>query len=98
MKTAMLLATALGVLVAGRARAVEDGKQPPAELRNLEREVSLKLAHVRDEGSTDPGLRAQLQEAQRLDMNAEHEIASGAYESATENLMKANVILGRLGM
>jgi hypothetical protein len=80
------------------ALAADTGKHPPAELRNLEREVSLKLAHVRDEGPTDPVQRRQLHDAQQLDMKAEQAMAAGDYDTARDSLVKANVILVRLGM
>jgi hypothetical protein len=78
--------------------AGDAGKSPPPELRKLERDVSLKLAHVRDEESYDPAARAQLHEAHQLDMTAEKNLAAGDYDNARDNLVKANVILGRLGM
>jgi hypothetical protein len=96
---AMLSIGAILVAVAaGSLPAADTGTQPPAELRSLERQVSLKLAHLRDEGSTDPGQRTRLDEAQQLDLKAEQEIAAGAYDRAEENLTKANAILGRLGI
>ena len=78
--------------------AGDTGKPPPPELRKLEREVSLKLAHVRDEESYDSSARTQLHEAHQLDMTAEKNLAAGDYDSARDNLVKANAILGRLGM
>jgi hypothetical protein len=94
----LLLDAILGASSTGSLRAADAGKQPPAELRSLERQVSLKLAHLRDEGSTDAGQRSQLNEAQQLDLKAEQEIAAGAYDRAEESLTKANAILARLGI
>jgi len=88
----------LGASIGGSLRAADAGRQPPAELRNLERQVSLKLAHLRDEGSTDAAQRTQLNQAQQLDLKAEQEIAAGSYDRAEESLTKANAILARLGM
>ncbi len=79
-------------------RAADSGKQPSPELRSLEREVSLKIAHLSNEGDTDPARRAQLRQAQLLDSKAEQALAAGAYDTAEENLVKANAILGQLGM
>ena len=92
------LGALLGASIGGSLLAADTGKQPPAELRNLERQVSLKLAHLRDEGSTDAAQRTQLNQAQQLDLKAEQEIAAGAYDRAEESLTKANAILARLGM
>ena len=46
----------LVAMLAGAVPAVagSDTPKPPADLVNLEREVSLKIAHVRGEGPTDP--------------------------------------------
>lgn len=94
------LGAVLGAATSGSLLAADAGKQPqpPAELRSLERQVSLKLAHLRDEGSTDARQRTQLNEAQQLDLRAEQEIAAGAYDRAEESLTKANAILAHLGM
>ena len=92
------LGAILGAVATGSPLAADSGKQPPAELRSLERQVSLKLAHLRDEGSIDPDKRSQLNEAQQLDLKAEQEIAAGAYNRAEESLTKANAILGHLGI
>ena len=92
------LGALLGAAIGGSLLAADTGKQPPDELRNLERQVSLKLAHLRDEGSTDAAQRTQLNQAQQLDLKAEQEIAAGAYDRAQESLTKANAILARLGM
>ena len=91
----LLAFTAMGALA---TFAGDAGKPPPPELRKLEREVSLKLAHVRDEESYDSSVRTQLHEAHQLDMTAEKNLAAGDYDSARDNLVKANAILGRLGM
>ncbi len=92
----MILAGLLAI--AGASLAADLKKQPSPELRSLEREVSLKIAHLRDEGPSDPAVRAQLHQAQELDAAAEKAIAAGAYDQAEDSLVKANAILGRLGM
>jgi len=68
----------------------------PAGLVALEREVSLKIAHVRDEGPTDPAKRAMLSAAERLDQKGEQEIATADYEAASRDLLAANKILDGL--
>src|SRR5262249_35463085 len=88
----------LGVFATGLLPAFDTAHRPPAGLRSLDRLASLKVAHLRDEGSTDPDRRAQLNEAQQLDLTAEREIAAGAYDRAEDSLKKADAILIRLGM
>ncbi|SRR5579883_3384971 len=94
-----MLAIAAGIAaIAATSFAADLKRQPSPELRSLERQVSLKLAHLSDEGPTDPAVRAQLHQALELDASAEKAMAAGAYDQAEENLVKANAILGRLGM
>jgi hypothetical protein len=78
--------------------AADSASQPSPELKELERKVSLKIAHASGEGPIDPAKRAQLHEAQQLDVKAEQAIAAGDYDSAQEDLVKANAILGQLSM
>jgi hypothetical protein len=66
---------------------------PSPELVNLERQVSLELAHVRDSGPTDPAQRKQLFEASQLEQKGEAAIKSGDYKSAEDSLLKAQAIL-----
>jgi hypothetical protein len=66
---------------------------PSLELVNLERQVSLELAHVRDSGPTDPAQRKQLFEASQLEQKGEAAIKSGDYKSAEDSLLKAQAIL-----
>jgi hypothetical protein len=69
---------------------------PPADLVEMERQVSLELAHVRDSGPTDPTQRKQLFDASQFDQKGEAAIKSGDYTSAQENLSKARDILRHL--
>ena len=94
----LLALGAVLLISAGSALGGDLRTQPSPELKALEREVSLKLAHLNDEGPTDPALRAQLRDAQQLDMEAEKAMAAGAYDTAEDKLVKANAILGRTGM
>jgi hypothetical protein len=71
------------------------GETPPG-LIALEREVSLKIAHVRDEGPVDPAKRGMLSEAERLDQEGEQEIAAAKYQDASRDLLAANKILDDL--
>lgn len=69
---------------------------PPPELVNLERQVSLELAHVRDSGPTDPDKRKQLFDASNLEQKGEAAIKSGDYKSAEDSLLRARAILRQL--
>ena len=84
---------ALAVLLGNRPAI---SASPPADLINLEREVSLQLAHVRDSGPTDPAKRKQLFDASQLEQKGEAAIESGDYKSAEDSLLKAQVILRQL--
>ncbi|MGC1676814.1 MAG: hypothetical protein WA740_04705 [Candidatus Binataceae bacterium] len=81
---------------ASPAVAGPDTPKPPADLANLEREVSLKIAHVRGEGPTDPGQRQKLHDAEHLDAKAEQEISTGDFRSAEDDLVKANALATEL--
>ncbi len=100
-KPAVFADLAIVCLVAMLAGAVpaaagSDTAKPPADLVNLEREVSLKIAHVRGEGPTDPGKRQKLHDAERLDAKAEQEIGAGDFRSAEDDLVKANALASEL--
>ena len=69
---------------------------PSPELVNLERQVSLELAHVRDSGPTDPDKRKQLFDASNLEQKGEAAIKSGDYKSAEDSLLQARAILRHL--
>jgi hypothetical protein len=69
---------------------------PPPELVELERKVSLQLAHVRDSGPTDPVKRQQLFDANQLEQKGEAQIKSGDYKSAEDSLIRARTILLQL--
>ena len=69
---------------------------PSPELVNLERQVSLELAHVRDSGPIDPEKRKQLFDASNLEQKGEAAIKSGDYKSAEDSLLQARTILRHL--
>lgn len=100
-KRSALINLARGSLIAALACpapvfAGPNSPKPPADLANLEREVSLKIAHVHDLGPTDPGDRQKLDEAQRLDAKAEKAIDAGDFRSAEDDLVKANALATEL--
>jgi len=84
--------TALAILEVSPAIAAS----PPADLVEMERQVSLELAHARDTGPTDPAQRKELFDASQFDQKGEAAIKSGDYKSAQENLLKARDILRHL--
>jgi hypothetical protein len=69
---------------------------PPPDLVKLERQVSLELAHVRDNGPIDDAKRKQLFNARQLEQKGEDAIKSGDYKSAEDSLLQARVILRQL--
>jgi hypothetical protein len=68
----------------------------PPDVANLEREVSLELAHVRDVGPTDPEQRRKLGEAADLDREAERAIAAQDWRTAEDKFLQAQAILHQL--
>ena len=84
----------LAIPVVGRAA----GPNPPPELIQLEREVSLKMAHARGEGFTDASRRQTLADAEKVDAEAEKAIQEGEFERAENDLLQAKVLLHNLGI
>jgi hypothetical protein len=91
-----LLSLMLALMLAASGPPVAFAGDTPAGLVSLEREVSLKIAHVRDEGPVDPAKRAMLSEAERLDQKGEQEMAAAKYQDASRDLLAANKILDGL--
>jgi len=71
---------------------------PPPELIQLEREVSLKMAHARDEGYTDEPRRKTLANAEKIDAQAEQAIKQGEFERAENDFLQVKVLLHNLGI
>ena len=80
------------------ARATGPGQPPPSDLIQLEREVSLKMAHARDEGYPDTSRRKTLAAAEKVDAEAEKALKDGEYERAENDLLQAKVLLHNLGL
>jgi len=74
------------------------GATPSPELLQLEREVSLKMAHARDEGFTEPSKLKTLSDAQAVDTEAEKALKDGEYERAEDGFLKTKVLLRNLGI
>jgi hypothetical protein len=83
-----LLALALPALP-----ALAQTKAPPAELTALERQVSLKIAHVRIKGPTNLADLKQLGQAQRAQFEGEQAIKAGDYKKAEQAFLRANVLI-----
>ena len=88
----LAIVAAANLICARRAIAAS----PPPELVELERKVSLQLAHVRDSGPTDPVKRQQLFDANQLEQKGEAQIKSGDYKSAEDSLIRARTLLLQL--
>jgi hypothetical protein len=91
-RTPLIVAALLFLLRPGTAAA-----QTPPDLVNLDREVSLRLAHVRDQGPVENVKRQQLSQAADLQQKSEKAIAAGDYKSARSDLLAAKTILDNLG-
>ena len=74
------------------------GPNPPPELIQLEREVSLKMAHARGEGYIDASRRQTLADAEKVDADAEKAIHDGEFERAENDLLQAKLLLHKLGI
>lgn len=81
-------------LAAGLVRAQNAG--PPPELITLERQVSLKIAHVRIKGPTNAADLKQLGLAQRAQFDGEKAIASGDFKQAEQDFLRANVLISAI--
>lgn len=74
------------------------GSNPPPELLQLEREVSLKMAHARDEGFTEPSKLKTLADAQAVDAEGEKALKDGEYERAENDFLQTKTLLHNLGI
>jgi len=91
-----IIAAMLSLAMAAIAFAASTN--PPPDLVHLEREVSLKMAHARDEGFTDAAKRKTLAEAQTVDAEGEKALEAGEFERAEEDFLKTKVLLHNLGI
>jgi hypothetical protein len=69
---------------------------PSPDLRNLERQVSLKIAHVRIKGPTNAAGLKQLGLAQSAQFEGEKAIAAGDYKKAEQDFIRANVLISTI--
>jgi len=59
----------------------------------MERQVSLKIAHVRINGPANAADLKQLGQAQRAQFDGEKALAAGDYKKAEQDFLRANVII-----
>jgi hypothetical protein len=76
--------------------ALAQTSAPPAELTTLERQVSLKIAHVRINGPTNAAELKQLGLAQRAQLDGEKAIVSGDFKQAEQDFLRANVLISSI--
>ncbi len=69
---------------------------PSPDLRRLERQVSLKIAHVRIKGPTNAAGLKQLGLAQSAQFEGEKAIAAGDYKKAEQDFIRANVLISTI--
>ena len=92
-----IAASLLGIAIAIAARpAFSQTPAPPAQLTALERQVSLKIAHVRIKGPTNAADLKQLGLAQKAQFEGEKAISSGDYKKAEQELLRANVLISAI--
>ncbi len=95
-----IMASAVGAMISLLTLSeplLAQSKEPPAELTTLERQVSLKIAHVRIKGPTNATDLKQLGQAQRAQFDGEKAIAAGDYKKAEQDFLRANVLVSAIG-
>jgi hypothetical protein len=70
--------------------------RPPPELLQLEREVSLQMAHAHD--AIQPHQMKQLSDAHQVDLEGEQALKAGKYDEAERDFLKTKVMLHDLGI
>ncbi len=85
------------VLMAFSVPARAGDPAPPDDLVRLERQVGLRVAHVRDEGPVGSEERKLYLEAQQDDANGEQALKARDYGHAMSYFKHANALLDQLG-
>jgi hypothetical protein len=96
MTTRIRLLAAIAALATFAPNCPARAESPPPDLVEMERQVSLELAHFRDAGPTDPLQREQLFNASQLEQKSETAIKHGDYKSAQDDLFEARELLRHL--
>jgi hypothetical protein len=94
----MMRVTIIVLSLAMGTRALAGGPTPLPDLVRLEREVSLKMAHARDEGFTEDAKRKTLAEAETVDTEGEKALKAGEFERAEDDFLKTKLLLHNLGI
>jgi hypothetical protein len=84
------------IVIGPKALAAPVAPAPPPDLLKLERQVSLRIAHFRDQNLPESDLK-KLHGAQNLDSLAEQDVATGKYRQAESLLLRANLLLHEMG-
>jgi hypothetical protein len=82
-----------GLMLVIAATAFAQSPTPSPELTKLEREVSLKIAHVRMKGPINAADFKRLGEAQSAQFDGEKAIKAGDYKRAEKDFVHANTII-----
>jgi len=69
---------------------------PPEDLTKLERQVALKIAHVRMQGPTKAAVLKNLGQAERAQFDGEKAITAGDYNRAEQDFLRANTLVGQV--
>lgn len=94
MRIMVLMLVALAICASALAAQMET----PPDLAAVEREVSLKIAHARGAGFTDPPKMKKLADAEKFDREGEAALKSGDFNTAEDDFLKAKLLLHDLGM
>jgi hypothetical protein len=96
MKLSRLAGRAAVILACFAIAACHPRSSTPPDIANLEREVSLQLAHVRDIGPTEQEKRRKMSDAAGLEHEAEKAIAAGDWRTAEDKLLRARDLLQQI--
>lgn len=94
----ILIAFISAVAICAAAICFAAQMETPPDLVQIEREVSLKLAHARGIGLTDPPKVKKLNEAEKFDRDGEAAVKAGDFNAAEDDFLKAKLILHDLGI
>lgn len=93
-----LIAIVFALALGAPAGALGAPMEAPPDLVQIEREVSLKLAHAHGIGFTDRARLDKLSQADKFDRDGEAALKAGDFNAAEDDFLKAKVILHDLGI
>ncbi len=94
MRTLIVIGVFFAICTAAFAAQIET----PPDLVQIEREISLKLAHARGIGFTDRPRIEKLSQAEKYDRDGEAALKTGDFNAAEDDFLKAKMILHDLGI